>query len=75
MIRSRQAKLVTNHEPEASLVFYMLQHVFEKTIILLGTETPCNRLVKTLGLYAFVHIYLQLMRVNLPCLRYDVHNP
>ena len=50
MIRSRQAKLVTNHEPEAGLVFYMLQHVFEKTIILLGTETPCNRLVKTLGL-------------------------
>ena len=50
MIRSRQAKLVTNHEPEAGLVFYMLQHVFDKTIILLGTETPCNRLVKTLGL-------------------------
>ena len=50
MIRSRQVKLVANHNPEAGLVFYVLQHVFEKTIILLGTETPCNRLVKTLGL-------------------------
>ena len=50
MIHSRQAKLVTNHEPEAGLVFYMMQHVFEKTIILLGTETPCNMLVKILGL-------------------------
>jgi hypothetical protein len=27
MIRSRQAKLVTNHDPEASLVFYMLQYL------------------------------------------------
>ena len=61
MIRSRQAKLVTNHEPETGLVFYMLQHVFEKTIILLGTETPCNRLAKILDLYAFVHFYLRLM--------------
>jgi hypothetical protein len=50
MIRNRQAMLVTNHEPEAGLIFYMLRHVFEKTIILLGTGTPCNRLVKILGL-------------------------
>ena len=61
MIRSRQAKLVTNHEPEAGLVFYMLQHVFEKTIILWALKRLVIGYLKYLVWYAFVHIYLRLM--------------
>ena len=49
VIRSRQVSLVMSHDPEAGLAFRILQHLL-KTIILLGTETPCNRLVQTPGL-------------------------
>ena len=49
MIRSRQVSLVMSHDPLAGLAFCILQHLL-KTIIVLGPETPCNRLVQTPGL-------------------------